>query len=214
MLKSAECVDTFLANSSFVAERIKRIYNREATVVYPPVDVEFFGGNKARERKFYLFAGAFVYYKRPELVLETFRRLPNERLVMAGDGELFDTLRNHAPANTTFVRQPDRIRLRELYASAKALLFPGAEDFGIIPVEAQAAGCPVIAMNYGGTAESVLHKKTGWLMKKQDVNTMLGAIEEMRSMPDLSSFCRDNAKRFSAEKFRNRIMEVIGKSDG
>lgn len=190
-LRSAESVDMFIANSAFVAERIKRIYGREARVVHPPVAVEFFSGLRDEERSdYYLFAGAPVKYKRLDLAKEACRRT-GRRLVVAGGGNVTDE------------------EMRDLYAHAKALLFPGLEDFGIVPVEAQAAGTPVIAFGAGGAMETVVGGETGLFFKEQTVESLCNAIEEFEGRSWSSSACRDNAKRFSKDRFARGMKEAL-----
>jgi len=201
-LRSADSVDDFIANSKFVADRIKRIYHREATVIYPPVNVDFFIQAPLQERTHYLFAGQLVCYKRPDLVVNAFARLPQEKLIVVGDGPLKKELRKKASSNISFLTFVDRKKMRDLYASSKALLFPGIEDFGIIPVEAQAAGCPVIAMNVGGTKETVLDGTTGILIKEQSESALLHAIE------DVSCLCGDSGKmKKHVEKFSHTVFD-------
>lgn len=208
-LKSAECVDTFVANSHFVAERIKRIYDRDAIVIHPPADVDFFGQAPQLERKHYLFAGQLVCYKRPDLAVAAFAKLPKETLLVVGEGPLRKQLEKNASANVHFTGWVPREKLRELYASAKALIFPGVEDFGIVPVEAMAAGCPVIAMNRGGTAETIIDFKTGFFMQEQSVECVLNSIEQTASMTWSLSLFRKEVAQFHPEHFRKRFMEII-----
>ncbi|MBR1921195.1 MAG: glycosyltransferase, partial [Kiritimatiellae bacterium] len=183
-LKSVESVDRFVANSRFVAERIRRIYGRESTVVYPPVDVAFFSADApaAPRAPYYLFAGASVKYKRPDLARAACARMGRE-LVFAGDGNCTDE------------------ELRALYRGARALIFPGLEDFGIVPVEAQAAGCPVIAYGAGGARETVVDGRTGLFFGEQTPEALCAAIEEFESRSWTREACRANAARFSREAF-------------
>ena len=182
-LKSAESVDAFVANSAFVAERIKRIYGRDADIVHPPVAVEFFSSAPAGERDdYYLFAGAPVDYKRLDLA-ETACRKMGRRLVVAGGGRVTDA------------------ELRDLYARARALIFPGLEDFGIVPVEAQAAGTPVIAFGRGGALETVVADETGLFFDEQSVESLCNAIESFESRSWSPDACRRNAARFSKAAF-------------
>ncbi len=208
-LRSAESVDTFIANSHFVAERIKRIYGRESTVIYPPVDVDFFLEVPKLERKHYLFVGQLVCYKRPDLVVEAFRKLQNETLIIVGDGPMRKSLEKYAPANVIFAGWSSREKLRELYASAKALIFPGVEDFGIVPVEAIAAGCPVIAMNIGGTAETVCDGISGVLMKEQSSAEILISIEKLNTQLFCTDISRKQCMRFHTKNFQRQIRELI-----
>lgn len=208
-LKSSECVDQFIANSKFVADRIRRIYKRDAVVVYPPVDIDFFKNCPQMERKHFLYVGALVCYKRPDLVVKAFSKLQNEKLIVVGDGGLYKDLRKIATANVEFIPKPTRLKIRELYASAKALIFPGIEDFGIVPVEAQAAGCPVIAMNIGGTAETVIDKVTGIHISQQTQENILYAIEEVSAIAISDIVMLENAKKFSQNQFVNKFSHIV-----
>jgi len=189
-LKSAESVDEFVANSAFVAERIRRIYARDASVVHPPVDVAFFGDCARDVRDYYLFVGANVAYKRLDLAEASCRRM-GRKLVAAGGG----------------ISSAEE--LRELYAGAKALLFPGVEDFGIVPVEAQAAGTPVIALGKGGALETVRGGETGVFFSEQSVESLCGAIEEFESRSWSAEACRDNARRFAKPVFLDRMRKIL-----
>lgn len=189
-LKSAEAVDMFVANSSFVAERIRRVYGREATVVYPPVDVGFFGTAERTDGGYYLFVGAPVGYKRRDLAEEACRRM-GRRLVSAGGGSVDDE------------------ELRRLYAGARALIFPGVEDFGIVPVEAQAAGTPVIAFGNGGALETVKDGETGLFFGEQTVESLCGAIEAFEGRPWSPALCRANAGRFGVKRFSAEMAAVL-----
>ena len=208
-LKSAECVDQFLANSHFVAERIKRIYKREAVVIYPPVDVNYFSCAPVLERRHYLFVGQLVCYKRPDLAVAAFAKLQNETLVVVGEGPLRKYLEKNASPNVRFLGWVARERLRDLYASAKALILPGVEDFGIVPVEAMATCCPVITMNRGGGAETVVDGKTGVLMWEQSPECMRSAIEEVASQGWETDTFRKQTVLFSPERFCREISEII-----
>ena len=188
-LKSAESVDTFVANSAFVSDRIKRIYGRDSTVIYPPVDVEFFGECDRIPGDYYLFAGAPVKYKRLDLARAACARL-GRRLVVAGGGE--------------FTRED----MRAAYAGARALLFPGMEDFGIVPVEAQAAGTPVIAYGVGGARETVVSGETGFFFAEQTVDSLCAAIEEFENRTWAPELCRAQAARFAPAVF-NRSMNTV-----
>lgn len=189
-LKSAESVDTFVANSHFVADRIKRIYNREATVVHPPVEVEFFSGEFERG-DYYLFSGAKVGYKRLDLAKAACEKMGKKLLVVGGG-------------------KTSAAELRQAYGEAKALLFPGIEDFGIVPVEAQAAGTPVIALGKGGALETVKANETGLFFKEQTVDSLCEAIEEFESRSWSAEKCRQNADKFKKSRFLAEMRQVIG----
>ena len=194
-LKSAESVDQFIANSHFVAERIKRIYGRASVVVYPPVDVEFFSSpveqsnNRTIEQSpYYLFAGANVKYKRLDLAEAACRRMGRRLVVAKGVSDE---------------------ELRALYAGAKALLFPGIEDFGIVPVEAQAAGTPVIALGKGGALETVIDGQTGIFFGEQSVEALCQAMEEFESRNMNPEACLKNARRFSRGAFALGMKKIL-----
>ena len=194
-LKSAESVDQFVANSHFVAERIKRIYGRDSVVVHPPVDVEFFSSpfeqsnNRTIEQSpYYLFAGANVKYKRLDLAEAACRRMGRKLVVAKGVGNE---------------------ELRSLYAGARALIFPGLEDFGIVPVEAQAAGTPVIAFGKGGALETVKDGETGLFFREQTVESLCAAIEEFEGRTWDSGKSRANAMRFKLREFETGIRGVL-----
>ena len=194
-LRSAESVDRFVANSHFVAERIKRIYGRDSVVVHPPVDVEFFSSpfeqsnNRTIEQSpYYLFAGANVKYKRLDLAEAACRRMGRKLVVARGVSD---------------------VELRTLYAGAKALLFPGIEDFGIVPVEAQAAGTPVIALGKGGALETVKDGETGLFFREQTVESICNAIEEFEGRSWDCRLCVGNARRFAPSEFENGMREAL-----
>ena len=185
-LKSAESVD------DFVAERIKRIYGRDSVVVHPPVDVEFFSAAERTSGDYYLFVGAPVAYKRLDLARAACAKMGRE-LVVAGGGSATDE------------------DLRGLYAGAKALLFPGLEDFGIVPVEAQAAGCPVIAYGAGGALETVVEGRTGMFFKEQTIESLCAAIEEFESQEIAGAACRENARRFARPAFIDKMKGILAR---
>jgi glycosyltransferase involved in cell wall biosynthesis len=219
-LWSATQVDHFIANSQFVAERIKSIYNREAAVIYPPVDVEHFLQLKRDPQDFYLFFGQLTTYKRADLAVETFARL-GKRLVIAGSGEQMEALKQLAQhltpnaqcleSNISFLGRISDEKRDALFSQAKALIFPGIEDFGIIPVEAQAAGCPVIAFGQGGALETVVENQTGLFFNEPTADSLINAVTRFETMKFDPAVCRDKARRFSAESFRSEFLSVCAK---
>src|SRR6202035_1267504 len=162
----AEGPDVFVANSLHVAERIARYYGRSAEIVHPPIDVEHFLGLKHSPQDYYLTFGRIVPYKRVDLAVAACGLL-GRRLKVAGAGRALEAVRSTAGKNTEFLGNVSDAERDELLSGARALLFPGEEDFGIVPVEAQAAGTPVIAYATGGAAESVLDGRTGVLFDAQ-----------------------------------------------
>jgi glycosyltransferase involved in cell wall biosynthesis len=215
-LMSAESVDHFVANSEFVAERIQRIYGRSSTVIYPPVDIELFENTTCREKEdYYLLAGHLTHYKRPDIAVKAFNR-NGKKLVVVGIGEEWGRLRKIAGRNISFVGSVDDEELRRLYTGAKALIFPGIEDFGIVPVEAQACGTPVIAYKKGGALETVLADKTGLFFPEQTAESLCGAIEEFESKEGIFEcyLLREHARRFSSHCFRERFAAFVREKMG
>lgn len=206
-LRSAEGVDLFVANSNFVAERIRRIYHRDSVVIHPPVDCTFFSEGTYDKKDYYLFVGQLIPYKRPDLALEACRRL-GRKLVIAGEGNMAEELQKHAGNNVEFTGYVSGERLRRYYAEARALLFPGVEDFGIVPLEAQAAGTPVIALGAGGALETVLPGKTGLFFDRADADALVQTILEFENRDWDVSLCRANAQRFAPEVFRTKFLET------
>lgn len=207
-LKSAECVDHFIANSSFVAERIKRIYRRDSTVIYPPVNVDFFIRGQYEKKDYYLFVGQLHPYKRPDLAIAACRKM-GRKLVVVGDGELRDLLEKNSGDNITFTGRVNNEKLRELYAGAKALIFPGVEDFGIVPLEAQAAGTPVIALRDGGVVESVAEGETGVFFEQPELADLCAAIETFESKIFVVGALRAHAMNFAESRFREEMTAFI-----
>ena len=218
-LKSVDSVDEFIANSNFIAERIRRIYGRASQVVHPPVDVEFYKqglGASCPEvvgfesRDYYLYAGELRNYKRPDLAVEACARM-GRKLVVVGNGKLRKCLQKQVADNPNikFLGHISDDELRATYANAKALLFPGIEDFGIVPVETQATGTPVIALGKGGALDSVVDGKTGLFFKDESVDGLCGAIEEFESRSWSPQFCQDNTTRFCKSRFVTEMKSVL-----
>jgi glycosyltransferase involved in cell wall biosynthesis len=205
----AEGPDVFVANSRHVAARIQRYYGRSAEVLYPPVSVErFLALPRTPEPSFYLVFGRVVPYKRVDLAVAACERL-GRRVVVAGDGRALPSARSAAGARARFLGRVDDFQRDELFGSAKALLFAGEEDFGIVPVEAQASGVPVIAYGVGGVCESVIDERTGVLFQEQSVEAMADAIARFEGLAFDTESLRQNARRFGRERFRNGMASVI-----
>jgi len=208
-------VTEYLANSRNIQGRIRRCYGRESTVVYPPVDTGFFRPLDKPPATFYLWVGAMAPYKRVDIALEAFRRMPDRLLVVIGEGQDASRARRTASGNVAFLgRQPDEV-VREHYAACRALVFPGEEDFGIVPLEAQACGRPVIALGRGGALETVSDvdaapEPTGVLFGEQTPEGLIAAIErfERREGDFDPAVLRRNAERFS----RQRCAEALGEA--
>jgi glycosyltransferase involved in cell wall biosynthesis len=209
---TAARVDRFVANSTAVAERIRRFYGREADVVHPPVRTDFFTPGADRE-DWFLYVGRLVSYKRPELVVEAFRGL-DSRLVVVGDGHLRERLEREAPANVEFVGERTDDALRDLYRRARALVYPADEDFGIVMAEVQACGTPVIALRRGGALDIVRDGETGWLVDRQDVAEVRRAVERAAVEELDPGTIRRNAERFDAARFRERMRALVAEAVG
>jgi glycosyltransferase involved in cell wall biosynthesis len=165
-VRTANSVDTFVANSHFIARRIWKIYRREAAVVYPPVDVASFAIGW-RRKPFYLTVGRLVPYKRVDLIVEAFSRMPDRQLVVIGDGPELSKLRSMATSNVTMLGYQSFEVIQDHMEQARAFIFAAEEDFGITPLEAQACGTPVIAFDGGGVTETVIDGDTGMYFTEQ-----------------------------------------------
>jgi glycosyltransferase involved in cell wall biosynthesis len=212
--RTANGVDRFAANSKFVARRIWRTYRREATVIYPPVDVDYYAPFSAKG-DFYLAVSRMVPYKRLDTVVRAFSTTPERRLVIVGSGPEESRLRRLSTGNIEFLGHVPRERLREMLQKAKAFVFPALEDFGILPVEAQACGTPVIAYGRGGALETVVgtddEEPTGVFFASQDPDAIRAALDQFEREADrfASSTCRANAMRFSQAAFRQHFEHFV-----
>lgn len=204
---SANRVDFFIANSEYIQKRIKKYYKRDSDVIYPFVDIERFKLNEKRE-EYYLAVGRLTPYKKFDLLVDTFNEL-NLPLKIAGTGVAENHLKKSANKNIEFLGHVSDNQLHHLYQNAKALLFPQIEDFGIIPLEAMATGCPVIAYARGGALETVLDKKTGMLFDKQETDSLIGAIKEFDKINFNHKNIRKHAEKFSEEVFQQSIVNFI-----
>lgn len=210
---AANRVDAFLVNSGYVARRIGKIYRRPARVLYPPVDVERFRADAPRE-DFFLAVSRFAPYKRMGLIVEAFTR-SGKPLVVIGDGSEFEKVRRMAGKNVTMMgRQPDEM-VADCLQRARAFVFAAEEDFGIVPVEAQAAGCPVIAYGKGGALETVVsHPSAGATGMFFDERSPEGIMEAVESFEHVEhefgpENCRRNASRFDRRRFHREFEDVL-----
>ncbi len=203
-------VDYFVANSNYIAKRIKRVYGRDSVVIYPPVDVDKFEVYTNKE-EFYLTASRMVPYKKMDLVVDAFSRLPDKKLIVIGDGPDYSKIKKKAGKNVEILGyQPFEV-LKSYMQRAKAFVFAAEEDFGIIPVEAQACGTPVIAYGKGGAAETVIDGKTGLLFKKQTVDSLIEAINKFEKHQDIFDpiEIRRNAERFDKQRFKSEFKRFV-----
>lgn len=203
---TAATVTRFLANSQHTAARIKRCYDREAEVVYPPVRTEYFTPDETIAREDWLLVvSALEPYKRTDVVIEAANRA-GFKLQVAGCGSQFGELCALAGPTVQMLGRVSDEDLRDLYRRARALVFPQVEDFGIIPVEAQAAGCPVIALAAGGALETVT-EQTGVFFDSQQADAIIDAVHSLDDAAISEAACRSNAERFSEAAFDRAIME-------
>jgi glycosyltransferase involved in cell wall biosynthesis len=211
-VRTANGVDHFVANSEFIARRIEKTYRRPARVIHPPVDTDAFAARSDRE-PFYVTASRLVPYKRVDILVEAFAHLPQQRLVVIGDGPQLKSLQAKATPNVTLLGHQGFEVLRSHLERAKAFLFAGREDFGIVMAEAQAAGCPLIAYGRGGATEIVRgldsDRPTGVLFDEQSPAAVLDAIRlfEREGRQIQAGACRANAERFSQDRFRREFYE-------
>lgn len=213
--RTANGVDAFIANSSFIASRIWKVYRRKAAVIYPPVDVESFALQESKEG-FYVTVSRMVPYKKMDLIVEAFSLMPDRKLIVIGDGPDFPRIKSRAKDNVVLLGyQPDSV-LREYVQKAKAFVFAAEEDFGIAPVEAQACGTPVIAFAKGGVLETVRgfgrESATGVLFNEQTVAALQAAVEQFEMKAIHSLDCRENALRFSPGRFREEFKGFVDSS--
>ncbi|MBR8302735.1 glycosyltransferase [Burkholderia dolosa] len=213
--RTANAVDGFIANSAFIARRIRKVYHRDAAVIFPPVDVDAFSLNDAKE-DFYLTASRMVPYKKIDLIVDAFSRTPERKLVVIGDGPEMQKIRAKASPNVEIMGYQPFAVLHDRMRRAKAFVFAAEEDFGISVVEAQACGTPVIAYGKGGALETVLDPQsdanpTGLFFDEQTPAAIVAAVDEFERAPQRFTprACRANAERFSADTFRRRFLDYV-----
>ena len=207
-LAAAARVDQFIAISETVAERVRRTYSRSASAIYPPVDCGWVRPNGEPPGDYYLVVSRLVRYKRIDLAIEACNQL-KRRLLVVGSGPERARLRGKAGPTIEFLGRCDDAEVAALYARCKAFIFPGLEDFGITPVEAQAAGRPVIGFGLGGAAETVMDQITGVLFAEQSVEALIDAIRQLDCLSIDPAACRANAMRFDASVFRERMSAAV-----
>lgn len=207
-VRTANSVNAFVANSRFIARRVWKVYRREASVIYPPVDVERFALHEKKE-DFYLTASRLTPYKKVNLIVQAFAGMPDRRLIVIGDGPEMKKVRREATPNVTILGyQPSEV-LVDYMQRARAFVFAAEEDFGIVPVEAQACGTPVIAFGEGGATETVRDGTTGIFFGEQTVESLTEAVHRFEAMTFDPRGCRANAVRFAPERFRQEFSAFV-----
>lgn len=205
--------DVVIANSSFVARRIRKSSGRKALVVHPPVVQAAVSAAALPKKNYFLAASRLVPYKNIDRIVAAFADLPDERLIVAGDGPLAAQLRAAATPNVTFTGYVADAEMRRLMGEARAFIFAAEEDFGIIPVEAQAEGTPVLALERGGACETVVKDRTGLFFDRPQPDAIARCVREFIAVEDRLSpeHCREQAAKFTPERFRNDIEAIVSR---
>lgn len=212
--RTANGVDYFIAISNFIARRIIKAYRRESIVIYPPVDVGAFTLLRAKE-DFYLIASRMVPYKKMDMIVEAFSAMPDKKLVVIGEGPDYNKIKAKARVNVSLLGYQSHEVLKSYMQRARAFVFAAEEDFGIVPLEAQACGTPVIAFGKGATLETIrgldVDTPTGVFFYEQSAVAISDAILEFEkhSQRIKPEACRENAMRFSPERFRAEFYELV-----
>jgi len=216
--RTAHGPDMMLANSNYVRARIRRIYGKDAKVVFPPVAIESLPLVEKKD-DYYVAASFMAPYKRADLVIKAFTEMPTRRLLVVGDGQQARQLRAIAGPNITFTGYLPRDKYEQTIAQARAMVFAGCEDFGIALAEAQACGTPLIAFNRGGACDIVRNlgesdRATGVLFKHQTVQSVKDAVEhfELHTGMIRPEACHQNASRFSADRFRREFLQALNQT--
>ncbi|MFD1142288.1 glycosyltransferase family 4 protein [Larkinella insperata] len=208
--QSAQRVDHFVANSRYIARRIKKVYGREAHVIHPPVNTQQFALCQQKDN-YYLTASRMVPYKKINLIVEAFAAMPDKRLVVVGDGPDFEKIKRLATPNIELLGYQSNSALVAYMQKAKAFVFAAEEDFGIMPVEAQACGTPVLAYGKGGALDSVVDQKTGLFFDRQEVASLIECVQRFERTADRFEpiTIHQHAQGFSNENFRFAFEQYV-----
>ena len=213
-LSTVNRIDHFMANSRYIAQRIEKVYKRTSTVIYPPVNTDYFALYPQKE-DFFLTASRMVPYKKVDLIVQAFAQLPDKKLIVIGDGPDFEKVKARVKAQAgeniqLLGFQPLEV-LRDYMQRARAFVFAADEDFGIIPVEAQACGTPVVAYRKGGSLETVVAGKTGLFFDEQSIAAVVEAVSKFEATAHHfdARVIRKHATRFSEEKFRENFRDFV-----
>ena len=201
-LESNRSVDHFVSTSRTVQERVRRLYGRDSQIIYPCIDSDFFKPSYVLREDFYVVVSALVPHKRLELAVQAFNR-NRKRLLVVGSGPLERRLSRMAKPNVEFLGWLSDHQVRELYCRARALILPGPEEFGLVAIEAQACGCPVIAYGEAGVTETVVEGRTGVFFRDARSEALMNAVQSFESSTFDECEMLDNAGRFSRPRFRS-----------
>ncbi len=216
--RTAHGVDQYVVNSKFIGQRVKKVYGRSATLIYPPVNTDYFTPGTDESEDFYLTVSRLVSYKHIDILVETFAKMPDRKLIVIGGGPEEKRLKNMAGKNVKMLGHMNTEQVRDYMRRCKAFLFAAEEDFGIVPLEAQACGTPVIAYNCGGAKETIIglderetKSPTGVFFREQKTASVAEAIRSFEK--DENKFtaqaCRENSLRFSAQIFRHEFKKFV-----
>ena len=201
--------DYIISNSNFVKDWVKKIYNRDSVVIYPPVDLSNFKLEENKENH-YVAVGRLEPYKRFDIIVQAFNKT-NKKLIIVGDGSEINHLKKIANDNITFVGFLESKEVYGYISKAKAFVHAGVEDFGIAPIEAQSCGTPVIAYGFGGVLETIIENKTGIFFFEKNEKSLLKAIDKFEKIKFNYKEIHQNAKRFNIERFKNEIQSFVEK---
>ena len=207
--RTANGVDYFVADSDYIARRIKKIYRRDAVTIYPNVAVDSFDCTQEK-KDYYLAASRMVPYKKMDLIVKAFSNMPDKKLVVIGDGPQFNKVKAASAKNITLLGYQSSEVLKRHLESAKGFVFAAEEDFGILPLEAQACGTPVIAYAKGGTLETVIPNKTGVFFKEQTEESIIQAIHRFEAgLVFDATKIRLHAEKFSETVFKDKFSTFV-----
>ena len=206
--QSSARVNAYVANSHYVARRIKKLYQKEASVIHPPVNLDYFDLEENKE-DYYLTASRMVPYKKIDLIVEAFSSMSDKKLVVIGEGPEMEKIKKKAKKNIEILGFQDDGTLRTYLQKAKGFVFAALEDFGILPVEAQGCGTPVIAFGKGGALETVVENQTGLFFPEQTVSSLIEAIERFEKKSFDPKVIRAHAETFREEVFKEKFQAFV-----
>lgn len=200
--------DYYVSNSNFIANRINKVYQKKATTIYPPIEIDDFVLEISKD-DYYVTSSRMVPYKKIDLIVEAFAKMPDKKLVVVGDGPDYKKIKDKAGENITFVGYLPFNELIKKLQKAKAFVFAAIEDFGMLPVEAQACGTPVIALGKGGSLETVKHGITGILYPEQTIESLIAGVKEFETHSFDPLTIRTHAETFGIEEFKKKFSTFV-----